>query len=315
MWHRQEPPGSIHRLLLVQSGVVTAAQCAGSGLGRGPLRRLVGTQWQTLARGVYYTTTAEPPWSAYACAGVLIGGEGSRLGGLSAATVHHLQDAESLPIEILVPGRLPTVPSWARFAGDRAAGRGGSTRGFPPSLNLVDTVLDLAARGSAEQAVGWITTAVQRGLTTPQALTKGVARRVRLRRRALIVAVIADAAQGVHSNLERRYLTDVERAHRLPAADRQLRPRGPTRYLDVAYREQRVLVELDGRLGHTSVADRAGDRQRDNTHSVADWPTLRYGWAEVSQDPCAVAAQVGGLLMDRGWVGPVQSCQRCPLGA
>ncbi len=310
---RHELPTAIIRLRLVQSDVVSAAQCREAGLGRGPLRRMLESGlWQPLARGIYYTQTGEPPWAAFACAGVLMGGEAARLGGLAAATLHRLSDEHEFPIEVLAPARTAVAAPWIHFTRDERAARGESTRSFPPVLNIVDTVLDLAARGSTEDAVAWITSAVQRKLATPQALSRGLANRARLPRRTLIAAVIADAAQGVHSNLERRYFHDVERAHHFPIAGRQVVPAGPTKFLDVTYQEQAVVVELDGRVGHDSTGGAFRDRRRDNAHSLSGWPTLRYGWTDVSGDPCGVAAEVGYLLMARGWAGPVERCRRCP---
>ena len=32
--------------------------------------------------------------------------------------------------------------------------------------------------------------------------------------------------------------------------------------------------------------------ERDNQHRLQGYTTLRFGWAEVTGDPCAVAAQV-----------------------
>jgi hypothetical protein len=45
--------------------------------------------------------------------------------------------------------------------------------------------------------------------------------RARVRWRAEMSRVLADIGDGVHSALEYRYVRDVERAHRLPAAKRR----------------------------------------------------------------------------------------------
>jgi len=98
-----------------------------------------------------------------------------------------------------------------------------------------DTVLDLiAAARSFDDAYGWISAAVGRRLTTPELLSKALAARPRMRWRAWITGAVQDAADGVHSPLERTYVHGVERAHSLPAARRQARRRhgGVTRYLE-----------------------------------------------------------------------------------
>ena len=50
--------------------------------------------------------------------------------------------------------------------------------------------------------------------------------------------------------MEVRYLRDVERAHGFPTVVVRHRQSPPVRLHDVAYDAQRVLVELDGELGH-----------------------------------------------------------------
>ncbi|MEP6650680.1 MAG: hypothetical protein ABJA74_12345, partial [Lapillicoccus sp.] len=63
--------------------------------------------------------------------------------------------------------------------------------------------------------------------------------------------VLAAADDGVENAMEGRYLHHVERPHGLPAGVRQhRRESGGRERHDVGYPDQRVLVELDGRLGH-----------------------------------------------------------------
>ncbi|HYK32447.1 MAG TPA: hypothetical protein VEV63_10820, partial [Streptosporangiaceae bacterium] len=43
--------------------------------------------------------------------------------------------------------------------------------------------------------------------------------------------------------------------------------------------------------------------------------TPRYGWIDVVRSPCQTAAQIGAVLRQRGWPGPVQRCSpTCPTG-
>ncbi|WP_255556377.1 DUF559 domain-containing protein [Tessaracoccus palaemonis] len=71
------------------------------------------------------------------------------------------------------------------------------------------------------------------------------------------------------------------------------------------------MVELDGRLGHTGQGA-FRDATRDNLHATAGWVTLRFGWADVSRDPCKVARLVASVLGARGWAGVMRRCRRCP---
>jgi len=132
-----------------------------------------------------------------------------------------------------------------------------------------------------------------------------------------LALALDDVADGAESVLELRYVNGVERSHGLPAATRQQRStRAGRRWRDDnAYEQQRVLVELDGRLGH--VGEGAfRDRSRDNGALLDGWVTLRFGWQDVTQRPCLVAADVAKVLRDRGWSGRARRCGRqCRLDA
>ena len=274
------------------------------------IRRLLGQRiWGRLEAGLYLIPESDPTWLTRVWAGILIGGEQSRGAGRTAAKLQGLTDEFRLPVEILVPiGVIPQGREWVTFRQERPGVRSISTRTEPPCTRVEDTVLDLCAEGSETACVDWITTAVQRGLTTPDALIRALQRRARVRHRKFVTAVIADAAAGVHSTLEYRYRHDVELAHELPHSRRQ-KP-GPGEFLDVFYEDFGVIVELDGQEGHVG-AGRFRDRRRDNRHTKENAKTLRYGWAEVNDEPCDTAWEVGEVLAGRGWSGFPAKCPRC----
>jgi hypothetical protein len=185
---------------------------------------------------------------------------------------------------------------------------------LPPQTRLEDTVLDLVHAATATDAVvSWVLRACQRRLTTPARLTSAAKSRGRLANRELLEELVHDAADGVASALERRYQRDVERAHGLPVARRNLAwtgPDGRRRYFDVRYDEWRVRVELEGLTFHP--ADRSWrDAARDNDAVLLGDVVLRYGWHPVVRDPCTVAAQVAAVLRLRGWTG---AAARCSVG-
>ena len=66
-----------------------------------------------------------------------------------------------------------------------------------------------------------------------------------------------------------------------------------------------MAVEPDGVAAHPGDL-RWRDIRRDNA-AVADGViTLRYGWADVTERRCQVAAQVADVLRRRGWTGSVR---------
>jgi hypothetical protein len=156
--------------------------------------------------------------------------------------------------------------------------------------------------------VNWLTMAVQSRRTTPKRILQAAESRHFLPQRALVRAVLGDVAAGARSPIEFDYLNLVERAHGLPTGRRQASRRGTE--VDVRYDPYGLLVELDGRLGHTGMG-RFRDMHRDNVATTDGLATLRYGKADIFGVPCEVADQVGRNLMLRGWEGPGHACDRC----
>ena len=186
----------------------------------------------------------------------------------------------------------------------------------PPRLRVEHAALLVASAATREDAsVAVLADVVREGATTTDRLLDAVADHPKLPRRALLREVLADVAAGAQSPLERRYLRDVERAHGLPRGERQVREMAREvegevlRWVvrDVRYRGQRVLMELDGRLGHTAALDRWDDLQRDLEAAVKGDLTLRPGWQQVL-NRCRLAAIVAEVLAARGWAGAPHPC-------
>ncbi|WP_375426247.1 hypothetical protein [uncultured Friedmanniella sp.] len=196
-----------------------------------------------------------------------------------------------------------------QFRREREGVRDLRSPGSPPRTTVEDTVLDLCDEGSAEQVVGWVTTAVQTRRTTPAALRRALRRRLRIRHRKLVSDLLADVAVGAESPLEVRYLRDAERAHGLPRGQRQ-DSSTPEYSRDVVYHPYGLVVELDGRLGHTGMG-RFRDMWRDNRTLLEGRPTLRYGTVDVVGSSCEVAVQVATALTRLGWTDPPTRCRRC----
>ena len=58
----------------------------------------------------------------------------------------------------------------------------------------------------------------------------------------------------------------------------------------------KLLIEFDGRVGHADATGRFRDLNRDNAALVSGRPTLRFGWVDVHEYPCAAADQVAHVL-------------------
>lgn len=299
-------------LARLQAGVVTREQAQAHGVSPRVVSRLIDEGlWRRLERGVFLTADVEPSFLARVWAGTLLGGDDARAGSLSAARLHGLADEDPRQVTVLVPhAQRPAARRGYEFVRERPGTRSRSV-GAPPRTTVEDTVLDLSATARPEDVVGWVTLAVERRRTTSQRLLRALEDRGRHARRDLLEGLLADVAVGVRSPLEMTYLRDVERAHGLDAlVSRQVPSRLHTAVRDVCYVEFGVVVELDGRLGHTELG-RFRDMDRDNEASLDGLLTLRFGATDLHGRPCAVAAKVVLALRQRGWSGLPTRCHRC----
>jgi len=303
-----------------QSQVLSRQQAQDAGWAdRAIDRRLRSGTWQRLHRGTYAMFTGDVSRQAKLWAAILRAGPGAALSHETAAEVHGLTDKPKSQIHISVPAqrnpsRLRRIPG-VIIHRSRCLVPEWQPPWQLPRTTVEDTVLDLiAAARTFDDAYGWIAQAVGRQLTSPQSLSKALAARRRIRWRGWITAAIEDAADGVHSPLERHYVHGVERAHRLPTAQRQAKRRhgSGNRYLDNLYEEFGVSVELDGVAAHPAEG-RWQDTHRDNANLAQGTETLRYGWPDATMHRCRTALEVATVLRRHGWTGTLRPCSpTCP---
>jgi hypothetical protein len=311
---RAELPEPLRELVTFQFGLLTNRQALEGGLSRVVIRsQLEGGHWQRLHDGVYAVFTGPPARRAVLWAVVLRAGPRAILSYHTAAELIGLTDRQVSPVHVTLPAdrRVTGIPGVVLHVSDRAD-RARHPSATPPRTNVEETVLDLAGTArTVDDACGWVTRAIGRRLTTTARLSDAMAERTRLRWRRDLEQVLAPDHQGVHSSLEHRYLRDVERPHALPPGLRQARAARGTRteYRDVLYEMYAVVVELDGQAAHPADL-RWSDIHRDNAAAAAGLTTLRYGWPDVTQHPCLVAAQLAEVLQRRGYAG----CRPCGRG-
>lgn len=301
----------VDALAQAQLGVLTRAQCMGLGMTPDAIKwMLLSHRWQRVHHGVYVTHTGMLDWRARVSAALLYCGDGAVASHRSAARLCGLLDQDPDGIEVLIPAnRRVSGPSRVQVATCVDVASRTAPFGWPSRTTVEDTVLDLAERGDADNAIAWLSKACQRRRTTTARLAETLERRARHRWRELLVDALSDVADGVESVLEYRYVRRVERPHGLPQARRQqvTVTGGRRRRTDNEYEPFGVVVELDGRAGHEGEGV-FRDRARDNVTTVSGKVSLRFGWADVDAQACEVAQDVATLLWSRGWRGPLKRC-------
>lgn len=191
--------------------------------------------------------------------------------------------------------------------------------GIPPRLKLEDSALAIAHEARSDiDAVARLAEIAGRTYVTAGSFRAALNRFPSLRRRAWIAKIIDDLESGTNSVLEHGYLAKVERAHRLPRADRQtvrMTPEG-SQFRDVEYAAYGLVVELDGALGHDTWRDQAADADRVLDDLAATGSvTARLRWHQVFDTPCRTARSIASVLVSRGWTGSPKTCgDACLIG-
>ena len=307
-------PTGLRRIIAEQAGVVSRRQVLCAGVSRNAIVSKVNHGlWQRLHPGVYGAFTGALSWEVRLWAAVLYAGPGALLSHETAAEVLGLAGRTCPVIQVTIPAtrrvRPPDGVAIHHSSFDYPRWR--PQRGIPPHTFYAETIVDLAAAAdNLDDVVAGVSRGIARHLVSEAQLKAAFAARRRLRWRDEIEEVIERVAGGSHFPLEFRYDRDVERAHGLPPAARQVKFRkrdGTSGFRDRCYEQYGLIVELDGREFHA--AERQGhDRARDNEAAATTGATLRYCWADVASAPCGTAGQVYRALRARGYLGSIRPC-------
>ncbi len=284
-----------------QEGLLSTADLRGLGLPDRRLRHLRRSGSLVRVAPQVYEIAGVPRTHRYALRlGLLALGPDAVVSYEAAAHLHGLDRSNPTAVEFTVPRR------------QRSSTRDHHvhTTQWLPRTDIVDvdgfattsatrTIIDLAhARRPVERVEAAIDSAVRLGLSAPTALE----RRVGTLRGSgrwgcrLIDELVVDS--GGHSMLERRFLELVRQAN-LPRPRLQAVQRRTGRHVarvDFLFEEQRVVVEVSGRRGHSTPTDRARDAQRRNELQELGFAVYEYTWADVTRQPAMVVRTLSRRL-------------------
>jgi hypothetical protein len=310
--------GQLRRLADQQHDLLTRRQCLTAGMsGKAVEWRVRSRRWVRLHPGVFLTRPGRDDWHTSALAALLSAdsdadGADAALCGASAAYLWGLQRHPPAVVELVVPYRRTIAETrrtrvrrsmrWDNLIHETA---------YPWRTTLPATVVDMASRGSAADALSIVAKAVQKELTTANELRQEIRARGGHRYSRLLLPALADIDDGAQSGAEVLYLRDVERAHGLPRSVLQSPTDvGRRRFHDFGYEEYDLVVEVDGRLGHEKWSDRVRDGRRDRQLLTTSRLTTRVFYTDVAVTPCDTAGEVGAILDARGWLGSPHPCRR-----
>jgi very-short-patch-repair endonuclease len=174
------------------------------------------------------------------------------------------------------------------------------------------TLLDLASIYTEERLERIVDDAHRRGLISPARVGEFLSLPTNRNRpgagvlRELVAMRNGDRAIGSH--LETLLLRALRsRGLPLPIPQHPVQTRNGVRYLDFAYPDAMIAIELDGLEAHTGRRALESDRARQNDLEELGWSFRRFLWTQVRADPTGVATIIGtalGLVPVR-WGKPV----------
>jgi hypothetical protein len=242
---------------------------------------------------------------------LIAAGRGATASHTTAAELVGLTEVQAPTVHVTIPAnRRVGALNGARIHHSQRIDAARHPMRRPPQTRIEETVLDLAEEArSIEEAIGWLSAACGRRLTKPDRVAAALEARKKIRWRRELMNALSDVDKGNQSVLELRYFRTVERAHGLPEGVRQAphRCNGGQIFDDVWYQSFRTVVELDGRIAHSSDST-LRDLRRDNIAAARGDVVLHYGWADIATTPCATALQVATVLNSRGWPGSPHPC-------
>ena len=289
-------------LAATQDGLVSLAQLADLEIGRRRLRTAVEHGW--LARegaGVYGICGTPPSFRRQLWLGVLVLGHRAVVSHEAAGWLHGFDRRRDDRAEFTVPrARRGSRPGLVVHSTRRLAAVDRMHVDGLPCTTPTRTIIDLAATAIPRRRLeAAIDSAVRSGATSPIVL----ARRVEEHASAgagVLRRLLPDS--GGHSPLERRFLALMREAGLPRPAPQVVHGRDGRTYARVDFLfEPDVVVEVSGRHGHASDAERANDARRRNELQDAGRRVFEFTTADVFERPQYVVASMRARLRSGSW--------------
>jgi hypothetical protein len=264
-------------------------------------------RWQNPAHGVVVAQSGPLTDRQLLRVALLRAGPRSALAGLTAARLDGLKGFDDkrplveTPIYLLVPDGykrhspalgLTVITRYSQFLGDADVH---PTR-QPRRTRVARSLIDAAAWMPTDRGAAAILAAgVQQRLVRVADLTLVAGRMEHLRRRRLITQTLGDIAGGSQAISELDFLRRVVRPFGLPTPSRQSARRdrqGRRRWIDAAWDDAKLAVEIDGAQHTEDPLQRWDDMQRDLDLTLDGYRTLRFPAWLVRKDPEYIARRV-----------------------
>jgi very-short-patch-repair endonuclease len=275
-------------------GVITLAQARKAGLSEHAVRRKVRSgQWRRCSNGVYFAD--DRPFTAAARIRAAVWGRGcsAAASGVAAAWWLGLMATDPGIVDVTVP----------RNSHGRAAS---GTRVRRRDLDDRDVV---ERRGLRVTAVGLTVLEASVFSCDPTIMDTALRRRVGLadlerthlrngkRYGSREARLLLEAAAGGARSEAERLVVQLLRGADIKGWEANF-PVGPYE-VDIAFPDQRVVIEIDGWAFHSNHEAFQKDRKRQNWLALRGWQVLRFTWLDLTAHPGRVRAEIRAAISAR----------------
>jgi very-short-patch-repair endonuclease len=281
-----------------QHGVVARRQLTDLGLATGAVNvRVVNGRLHLLHRGVYAVGHTMLSDKGRWMAAILAAGPGAVLSHTVAAALWEMRPWRDRGLHVTT--RAQRTRPGIRFHCSPLPADELTVHDGIPVTSPARTLFDLAGVVSLEQLRRAVNEAEIRRLWDAISLADLLDRHPRRPGAAAVRAVIATPGAGVtRSALEELFLGLLDDTRLLrPETNVALWIGGRFIEVDCLWREQRVIVELDGYETHRTRTAYENDRARDRMLTAAGWHVMRVTWRQLHKEPEAIVRDLRALLM------------------
>jgi very-short-patch-repair endonuclease/predicted transcriptional regulator of viral defense system len=290
--HTRETDGLIAALAARQHGVVARGQLLGLGVGQRAIeRRIEKSRLHPLHPGVYAVGHKLLSQRGRWMAAVLACGPRAVLSHRSAAALWGIRPTDRSSIEITIPNQLRPRPGLHPHRAVLPPDEVTTHEGIP-TTTPARTLLDLAAVTTRQTLERALDEAEILRLPGPAALLDRYPRR---RGTKNLRALLLDARNPTptRNDFEARFRTCVD-DHGLPRPETNTLVEG--KEVDAAWREAKLIIELDGFATHGTRRAFERDRRRDRQLHAAGWRVVRLTWTQLAEPE--LPAELAALLQD-----------------
>lgn len=303
---RASTAARVWALVARQHGVIARRQLLEAGVSSAGIgRRLHSGRLHAVHRGVYVAGRPQLSRCGRWMAAVLRCGPEAVLSHASAAALLGISaEGPTIEVSVALP-RNPRPPGIAVCRRPRLPEADvGESRGIPvtsPALTLVD----LAARLPPHQLEAAVNAADRLELIDPESLRSSLAGRSGAKGGPALRRILDRRAFVLTDSELERLFARIVRGAGLPMPETQVEICGFR--VDFLWRHLALIVETDGLRYHRTAASQSRDRERDQTHAMAGYTTLRFTHAQVRYQPrrveAALRSVIGRLAVDGGAPG------------